>query len=78
MDVLALRKCQPIYIGEMMERLGIEPAGGVVRRLSLSYATVSAEIVGYQGVRMEPDDPPTLSEKLAAMGRTLLVYISVA
>ena len=27
MDVLALRKRQPIYIGEMMERLGIEPAG---------------------------------------------------
>jgi Family of unknown function (DUF6455) len=39
MDVLALRKHQPIYIGEMMERLGIEPAGGVVPRLSLSYAT---------------------------------------
>ena len=39
MDVLALRKHQPIYIGEMMERLGIEPAGDVVPRLSLSYAT---------------------------------------
>jgi hypothetical protein len=38
MDVLALRKRQPIYIAEMMERLGIEPAGGVVPRLSLSYA----------------------------------------
>ena len=34
MDVLALRKHQPIYIGEMMERLGIEPAGDVVPRLS--------------------------------------------
>jgi hypothetical protein len=39
MDVLALRKHQPIYIGKMMERLGIEPAGDVVPRLSLSYAT---------------------------------------
>ena len=30
---------EPIYICEMMERLGIEPAGGVVPRLSLTYAT---------------------------------------
>jgi hypothetical protein len=29
----------PIYICEMMERLGIEPGGGVVPRLSLSFAT---------------------------------------
>jgi hypothetical protein len=29
----------PIYICEMMERLGIELGGGVVPRLSLSYAT---------------------------------------
>ena len=30
---------QPTYILEMMERLGIEPAAGVVTRLGLSYAT---------------------------------------
>ena len=29
----------PIYICEMMERLGIELGGGVVPRLSLSYLT---------------------------------------
>lgn len=29
----------PIYISEMMERLGIEPGGGIVPRLSLSYTT---------------------------------------
>lgn len=29
--------CLPIY--EMMDRLGIEPTGGVIPRLSLSYAT---------------------------------------
>jgi hypothetical protein len=31
--------CRPIYLCEMMQRLGIEPGGGVVPRLSLSYAT---------------------------------------
>ena len=30
----------PIFICEMMERLGIELGGGVMPRLSLSYATV--------------------------------------
>jgi hypothetical protein len=30
---------QPTYICEMMERLGIEPGGGVVPRLGLSYMT---------------------------------------
>lgn len=29
---------QRTYICEMMERLGIEPGGGVIPRLSLSYA----------------------------------------
>ncbi len=29
----------PIYMCEMMQRLGIEPGGGVVPSLSLSYAT---------------------------------------
>ena len=29
----------PIYICEMMERLGIEQGGGVMPRLSLTYAT---------------------------------------
>jgi hypothetical protein len=33
------RERHPTYIREMMERLGIEPAGGVVPRLSLNYAT---------------------------------------
>lgn len=33
------RELQPVYLLEMMERLGIEPGGGVVPRLSLSYAT---------------------------------------
>jgi|SRR5208282_1949280 len=32
-------KRQPIHMREMMERLGIEPGGGVVPSLSLSYAT---------------------------------------
>jgi hypothetical protein len=31
------RKCEPIYMREMMERLGIEPGGGAVPSLSLSY-----------------------------------------
>ncbi len=35
----AIREHLPIYICEMMERLGIERGGGVVPRLSLSYAT---------------------------------------
>lgn len=30
---------QQIYICEMMERLGIEPGGGVVPRLGLTYTT---------------------------------------
>lgn len=30
---------QPTYISEMMQRLGIEPGGGVVPRLSLAYMT---------------------------------------
>ena len=33
------RERQPIHMCEMMERLGIEPCGGVVPRLSLRYAT---------------------------------------
>ena len=33
------RKRRPIYICEMMERLSIEPGGGVISRLGLSYAT---------------------------------------
>ncbi len=39
MDTPVPREGQPIYLFEMMERLGIEPGGGVVPRLSLSYAT---------------------------------------
>ena len=35
----AARNHQPTYIYEMMERLGIEPGGGVVPILSLSYMT---------------------------------------
>jgi hypothetical protein len=34
-----VRKRQPIYMREMMECLGIEPGGGVVPSLGLSYAT---------------------------------------
>jgi len=33
------RECHSIYLFEMMERLGIEPGGGVVARLGLRYAT---------------------------------------
>lgn len=33
------RERQPIPMREMMERLGIEPGGGVVPRLGLGYAT---------------------------------------
>ena len=32
------RKSGPIYMREMMERLGIEPGGGAAPSLSLSYA----------------------------------------
>jgi hypothetical protein len=39
MAACAARERQPTFIGEMMERLGIEPGGGIVPRLSLSYAT---------------------------------------
>jgi hypothetical protein len=28
--------CRPLYLCEMMQRIGIEPGGGVVARLSLS------------------------------------------
>jgi Family of unknown function (DUF6455) len=35
----AARHRQCTYICEMMQRLGIEPGGGVVARLGLSYAT---------------------------------------
>jgi len=31
--------CEPTYIGEMMQRLGIDPAGGVLPHFSLSYMT---------------------------------------
>jgi len=33
------RKSGPIYMHEMMERLGIEPGGGAAPSLSLSYAS---------------------------------------
>jgi hypothetical protein len=39
MATLTAREPHPTYIREMMERLGIEPSGGVVPRLALSYAT---------------------------------------
>ena len=39
MALPAGRERQPTHICEMMERLGIEPGGGVLPRLSLSYAT---------------------------------------
>ncbi len=32
------RECQPIHMGEMMERLGIEAGGAVAPHLGLSYA----------------------------------------
>ena len=35
----AARERRPLYLCEMMERLGIEPGGGVVPHLSLSYTT---------------------------------------
>ena len=35
----AIQQRQPTYVREMMERLGIEPRGGVVPQFSLSYAT---------------------------------------
>lgn len=38
MDVPALRERQPTHIVEMMQRLGIEPGGGAVSQLCLSYA----------------------------------------
>ena len=39
MTVLAQRERQTLYVGEMMQCLGVEPAGGIIPRLSLSYAT---------------------------------------
>jgi hypothetical protein len=39
MDVPTLRVRQPTHIVEMMQRLGIEPGGGAVSQLCLSYAT---------------------------------------
>jgi hypothetical protein len=39
MAALAIRDHQRIYICEMMERVGIEPGGGVVPRLGLIYTT---------------------------------------
>jgi Family of unknown function (DUF6455) len=38
MAPLIARERQPIYMCEMMERLGIEPGCGVVSRFGLSYA----------------------------------------
>jgi len=35
----APRQHRPLYLREMMERLGIEPGGGIVPRFSLTYAT---------------------------------------
>ena len=37
--MLAICERQSTYIREMMERLGIEPSGGVLPQFSLSYAT---------------------------------------
>ena len=39
MAASAARERQPTFICEMMERLGIEPGGGVVPRLGLTYTT---------------------------------------
>ena len=39
MTVPAIHRHQPIQVYEMMERLGIEPSGGALPRLSLRYAT---------------------------------------
>ena len=32
-------RCQPLYLIELMERLGIDPGEGIIARLSLSYDT---------------------------------------
>jgi hypothetical protein len=39
MSAPSAHEYQSTYLGEMMQRLGVEPAGGVVPRWSLSYAT---------------------------------------
>jgi hypothetical protein len=39
--VMPATKDRSVYVFKMMERLGIEPSGGVVPRLSLLYATAS-------------------------------------
>jgi Family of unknown function (DUF6455) len=39
MAASALREQHPVYVFEMMERLGIEPSGSITPRLSLTYAT---------------------------------------
>jgi hypothetical protein len=38
--ISTVRERQTTYVLEMMERLGIEPGGGAVPRLGLSYSTV--------------------------------------
>ena len=39
MAPLTAHERQPLYLYEMMNRLGIEPGGGVIPSLSLTYAT---------------------------------------
>jgi len=39
MEARAIHEHRPIQLYEMMERLGIEPSGSVLPRLSLRYAT---------------------------------------
>jgi len=39
MAVPVPNRCHPLYLVDLMQRLGIEPGEGVVARLSLSYAT---------------------------------------
>jgi hypothetical protein len=39
MAASVIRERQPTHLCEMMQRLAIEPGGGVVPRLGLSYAT---------------------------------------
>ena len=43
---------RPIYVFKMMERLGIEPSGGVVPQLSLLYATASRRCESCQSTQI--------------------------
>jgi hypothetical protein len=47
---------RPVYVSKMMERLGLDPSGGVVPQLSLLYATASHQCESCVRKREMPSD----------------------